>query len=68
MDNALRRARLYAEAAGARVGEVLSISDTTAQAGPRPMQAGRAAMMQAVPVEVGAQTLEVTVYVTWGLQ
>ena len=68
MENALRRARLYATAAGAEVGPVLTISENIATAGPRPMAYTRAAMAEAVPVEAGEQTLEVTVHVTWALK
>lgn len=69
MENAQRRARLYAEACGAKVGRVLTISETPVVASPRP--AGgmlRAAMAEAVPVEAGSQTLEATVQVTWALE
>jgi uncharacterized protein YggE len=68
MANAQRRARLYAEAAGARLGDVLTISETLSQVGPRPQPMVRAAMAASVPIEAGAQTLEVTVYVTWAMK
>lgn len=68
--NALRRARLYAAAAGAEVGAVLTISEDTIVHGaqPRPMLMGRAAMASAVPVEAGSQALEARVTVTWALR
>lgn len=67
--NALRRAKLYAAAAGAEVGAVVAISEEVAHMGhPRPTALGRATMAEAVPVEAGAQTLEVRVTVTWALK
>lgn len=68
MANALRRAQLYATAAGATVDRVLTISETAFSAGPRPVQVARMAMAEAVPVEAGEQTLNVTVHVTWALK
>lgn len=65
--NALRRAKLYAEAAGASVGQVLTISEGVVNAAPMPM--GRVAMSaKAVPIERGTERLEVSVQVTWALQ
>ena len=66
MANAVRRAQLYAKAAGASVGQVLTISETVS--GPRPAPMGRMAMAEAVPIEAGSQMLEVTVHVTWALR
>ncbi|MEZ5843486.1 MAG: SIMPL domain-containing protein [Hyphomicrobiaceae bacterium] len=69
MENALRRARLYAGAAGVEVGRVLSISEQSHAPGPRPMAYGRAAMAaEAVPVESGTETLTATVHVTYELR
>lgn len=69
MDNALRRAKLYAEAAGAEVGKVLSISEQSQGAQPRPMLYARAAMAaEAVPVESGTETLSAVVHVTYELK
>lgn len=69
MANALRRATLYATAAGASLGPVLTISEDVRMAGPRPMAMGRAAMAaEAVPVEAGSQKLEVQVHVTYALR
>jgi uncharacterized protein YggE len=65
--NALRRARLFAEAAGASVGEVLTIAEDVSFSGPRPMAAGRALAAGAPPIERGSETLEVNVTVTWAL-
>lgn len=68
MANARRRAELYATAAGAGLDRVLAISENVMSPGPRPMQSTRMAMADAVPVEVGEQSLSVTVHVTWGLK
>jgi uncharacterized protein YggE len=68
MENAIRRANLYASAAGARVGRVLTISETVAGPIPRPVGYARAAMAESVPVEAGSQSLDVTVHVTWALE
>jgi uncharacterized protein YggE len=65
--NALRRAKLYAEAAGAEVGEVLTIQEG-GESGPRPMPMARAMRGEAVPLERGTETLEASVTVTWALK
>jgi len=44
MENALRRARLYAAGAGAEVGQVLTISEDVQMVGPRPLPMTRTAM------------------------
>ena len=65
--NALRRAKLLAEAAGAKVGPVLTISEDAAMSpSPRPMAARMSA--EAVPIEAGSKMLEVRVQVTWALE
>jgi hypothetical protein len=68
--NALRRAKLYAAAAGADVGPVVTIAEDTALIGrpPRTVMMGRAAMAEAVPIEAGTQELEARVTVTWMLR
>ena len=69
MVNALRRAKLLATAAGAEVGEVISISEEVS-GGPQPYQLKmtRMASADSVPVEQGTETLEARVTVTWGLK
>lgn len=69
MADAIRKARLYAAAAGAELGPVMTISEHDAVPTPRPAFA-RAAMetKAAVPVEAGEQTLRVQVNVTWELK
>lgn len=69
MENAKRRAALYAAAAGTEVGPVLTISEEIFTHQPRPMPMARASMAaEAAPIERGSQTLEVKVHVTWGLK
>jgi len=64
--DARRKAELYAQAAGAKVGRVVSISDEGATPTPRPvMQAMRAG---AVPVAPGEQTLRAVVTVSYMLE
>ena len=65
--NAQRRAKLYADAAGVQLGEVLSIDEGGGNV-PRPIFAGRALKPDAVPIERGSETLEATVSVTWALK
>jgi uncharacterized protein YggE len=68
--NALRRAKLLAEAAGAEVGQVLQISEDTTPESPVVFAAPRFAKAQAasVPVERGTSTLEARVTTTWALK
>lgn len=68
IDNALRRAKLLAAAAGAEVGDVISISEEVAHGGPRPFTMARAAKAEMVPIESGSETLEARVTVTWALK
>ncbi len=70
MANALRRARLYAEAAGAGIGPVVSIQEEASSSWqPRPIAYGRTAMAaEAAPMEPGTQALEVKVNVVWELR
>ena len=65
--NAQRRAKLYADAAGVELGEVLQIEEG-GDSGLRPVFAGRALKADAVPIERGTETLEATVSVTWALK
>ena len=65
-----RRAELYAAAAGATLGQVLTIAEDVRMAGPVPLQRGRMMSMAAesVPVEAGSMKLEATVHVTYALK
>jgi uncharacterized protein YggE len=70
MANARRKAQLYAEAADAKLGHVLSIEEISSPAPPRPMYAPerlQAAAASAVPVAPGEQTLTVNITVTYKL-
>lgn len=62
--DARRKAELYAKAAGARVGTVISISEEGSAPPPRMMQAMRAG---AAPVAPGEQTLRAVVSVSYEL-
>ncbi len=70
VQNAIRKARLYAEAAGAKLGKVMKISEGASHRPPRPVLA-RAALRSdaaAAPIEPGEATLQVRVDVTWELE
>lgn len=70
--DAIRKARLYAEAAGVQLGRVLSISEQ--DMGPRPVMMMARAEFKAMdsappaPIEAGESTLDIRVNVTWELQ
>lgn len=66
--NALRRAKLYAEAAGARVGQALTISEEPAHVVPRGMAMARAAVAEAAPIEEGELQLDARVTITYALE
>jgi hypothetical protein len=67
VENARRRAELYAAAAGAEVGEVLTITEGDGAQPPRPVFA-RAMKADSVPIERGTQMLEANVTITWALK
>jgi uncharacterized protein len=62
--DARRKAELYAQAAGSKLGSVVSITEEGSAAPPRPMQAMRAG---AVPIAPGEQTLRAMVTVSYEL-
>jgi uncharacterized protein len=69
--NATRIAKIYAEAAGVHLGNVLTISEP--MSGGDLMQRGRAnsakmAEDRAVPIEAGEETISATVSMTWALK
>jgi uncharacterized protein YggE len=68
VENAHRRAELLATAAGAGVGEVVSIAEEVSYQGPRPMAMSARGKADFVPVESGTETLEARVTVTWRLK
>jgi uncharacterized protein YggE len=68
--DARRKAASMAEAAGAELGEVITLSAHQGYGSPRPMlrQASMEMMDAAPPVEAGEQSLQVTVSATFALQ
>ena len=66
MENARRRAELYATAAGAQLGSVLTIAEE-GSVGPRPMTMARFGAA-AAPIEPGTRMLTVEVNVTYALR
>lgn len=69
IEDAMRKATLLAEAAGAKLGPVQSISESSYAPQPRPYMARAVAMEAAAPpVETGEQALSVNVSVTWKLE
>lgn len=70
MTNAKAKAQLYADAAGAALGRVLTISEETIQplAGPVFARAAVEAKAADVPLEPGTETMQVRLHVTWELQ
>ena len=69
MADAIAKAKLFAEAAGATLGEVMSISE---QGGYQPYFEKRAAAPMAsaapVPIEAGTESVSMQVSVTWELK
>lgn len=69
MSDAIAKAKLYAEAAGAELGPVMTISE---QGGYVPRYAAapmmEAAASKAVPIEPGTEKIEIEVQVTWELK
>jgi uncharacterized protein YggE len=66
--NARRRAELLATAAGASIGEVVTIAEDVSYQGPRPMAMSARTKAEIVPIESGTETLEARVTVTWKLK
>lgn len=65
--DARSRAELYAEAAGVRVGKVLTIREQAVQ-GPRPLSLPREVAAAGVPVASGEQELRATVSIEFALE
>lgn len=70
MAAALAKAKLYAEAAGAKVGKVLTITEDMVTRPPRPVFARAALEAKGadVPIEAGEHTVQAQVHVTWELE
>jgi uncharacterized protein len=67
LQDARRRAELYAQAAGVRLGRILSISELDAPAMPMPRQM-RAMSADAVPIAPGEQTITAGVTVSYEIE
>lgn len=70
ISDARARAELYAQAAGVRVGKVITISEQTAHV-PQPRMMGRAMEMapaSSVPVAAGEQELQAAIQMTFSLE
>lgn len=68
IETARERAELYAEAAGASVGEVLQIEELDKNGGPEPRFRAMATKAESdVPIEAGETEIKVRVRVVWAL-
>lgn len=68
MADAHRKAELYAKAAGASLGQVVSITEEGSVPPPHPFQAMRATAAGGVPVAPGEQMLRATITVSYDLK
>lgn len=68
MAKALVRAKLLADAGGAQVGAVQSISEEIVMDSPRPYVSARVAKADSVPIEAGSSSLEARVTVVYELK
>jgi hypothetical protein len=66
--DAVRKAEVYAAAAGVRLGRIMSISESTAMPGPVPMRARAMDAAAAPPIAAGEQTLGLDVTINWEIQ
>jgi uncharacterized protein len=64
--DAHRKAELYAQAAGVRLGRLISLSENSAQSGPRPLPR-QAAALNAMPVETGEVDVKAQISATFEL-
>lgn len=69
VEKAKRKAQLYTEAAGVKLGKVMVISESSRHAGnhPVPMARSLAAEATSVPISGGEQQLSVSVTISWEL-
>src|SRR6202012_1853537 len=67
VDDARRKAEIYAKAAGVTLGAPLSISEEGSP-GPMPFRKMAGVMAAATPVAQGEETLSVTINVTWAIK
>ena len=68
VEDARRKAALYAEAAGAKLGPITTLSEQTIGPPPRPMYRMEAASAAPVPIEAGETTLRVEITATYALE
>lgn len=69
VENAMHRARLLAQSAGAKLGPVLTITEEVmGPRPPRPMVARSSMSAESVPIESGSETLSVRVEVAFALE
>ena len=68
VENAFRKAKLYAAAAGTEVGDVLKITEESHHYSPRRAMMRTAMKSEAAPIEAGSQSLSVRVSMTWELE
>lgn len=70
VEDARRKAQLYAKAAGVKLGKVMTISEQSGYVQPGPRYAARVIAAEASPVPIagGEQSLRVTVNVSWALE
>jgi len=65
--NGLRKAKLLAKAAGARIGQVIKITEKNFNYSPRIFARNALEKAPSAPIEAGTQTLSVSVAVVWEL-
>lgn len=70
IQNAMRRAKLYATAAGAELGEIVTIEEHVQGQHPQGFSMARAASasMAAAPIEPGERRISVTIHAVWRLK
>jgi uncharacterized protein YggE len=68
VEDARRKAALYAEAAGSKLGPIMTLSEQTIGPPPRPMYRMEAASAAPVPVEAGETTLRVEITAAYALE
>ena len=69
MAKAIEKAKLYAKAAGVKLGKVISIQEHSFSPGPRPMmRTAMAAEAASVPIEAGENSVSINLNVSWALE
>jgi uncharacterized protein YggE len=66
--DAIRKADVYAAAAGVALGQIVSISESGGYSPPVPMRARAMAAEAAPPIAAGQQTLAIDVNITWEIK